>query len=142
MGLDGSPWQEASKMQATLERISMSANCTCGEDYRRQGKADPYCRIHGRIRDMDHGASPFVDTDALEEEIMRDLDFDNDEIARVRHIAHHTAGPTPLEQQLRREAQEADARGAQPFPTGLYDREVGTQFDAESTAEEITDEDD
>jgi hypothetical protein len=58
---------------------------------------DLYCPFHGRIRDMDSGASPFVD-------------------ANTAAFAASEAYESDYQRRLQREANEADARGAKRQP--------------------------
>jgi hypothetical protein len=70
---------------------------------------DPYCPIHGRIRNMDAGASPFVDPDAVWQEKVAAAGLTEDQV-RDAYADPSTAYDDQYERRLRREAQEADAR--------------------------------
>src|SRR4051812_3249697 len=74
---------------------------------------DLYCPIHGRIRNMDAGASPFVDSDAVFQEQVQKAGLTEEDVLQI--YRDNPGDPDPLAQRLYREAQEADARIAGSF---------------------------
>jgi len=89
---------------------------------------DAYCPIHGRIRDMDAGASPFIDPDAVAETQARLMGLSDDEVRETYRDANEAGEPagTEFSQTLRREASEADARN-EAAEMSVFDQHVGLE---------------
>lgn len=119
-------------------------NCTTRA---KEGKCDDlYCPIHGRIRNMDAGASPFADPDAIATAAARAAGLSDGDVRRAYAQADDElpsraeAADMDLARRLRREAAEADARGARDAYQDLKASEkFGPHWDADSTAEEDDD---
>lgn len=65
-----------------MTRVERHPNCRCGAEV----GDNPYCIIHGRIRDMDQGASPFVDVDAVAGEVADSLGIEEEDIDRTMDV--------------------------------------------------------
>lgn len=88
--------------------------CSCPRDVDGNVRErDPYCNVHGRIRDMDAGASPFVDIAAVADQEMRKKGLSEEEIDRLNR--ENPSERSELGKRLAREASEADARSDDPL---------------------------
>lgn len=91
-----------------------SIMCSCPRDADGSVRdRDPYCNVHGRIRDMDAGASPFVDIAEVADQRMRDAGLTEEQIDQLNR--ENPAERSELGKRLAREASAADAHGSDPF---------------------------
>lgn len=62
--------------------VTRHPNCRCGATV----GDNPYCIIHGRVRDMDQGASPFADPDAIAAQMAAETGIQEEDIDRNQDV--------------------------------------------------------
>jgi hypothetical protein len=62
-----------------MTKVTRHPNCRCAT----HTGDNLYCPIHGRIRDMDAGASPFMNADAMGAEIASQLGIQEEDVDRT-----------------------------------------------------------
>lgn len=101
---------------------------------------DLYCPIHGRIRDMDGGASPWANPDEITAQEASRLGLSEADVLAAYKAADEAGDPagTAFSRYMHRTAQAADARGQTKPPPQSTEEVLDSAFDDLKQAAEAT----